>query len=256
MREMFCADWAFGIKGAIENNVRENYPEYLRSWPLLSTFNSECYELEEKYVVVLLRDKLSGMPSGPSTPKPFPYDDHPKLPVSYQDAPSWQEYLHSKFSLKPEDAAMILPIHDSGKNDARADFDLFTTEEKALWHVQLDQIIAHQKDRIVPQDTGSPGASGSAVYNISGTNNRVIINAHDESVNIVENTTVFESLRGAAWEGISDLGEQKRVLSSIDDMEQAYGSSEFIDKYRQFMSIAGDHASVFGGLLGTLSAFI
>lgn len=256
MREMFCADWAFGIKGAIENNVRENYPEYLRSWPLLSTFNSECYELQGEYVVVLLRDKLSGIPSGPSIPKPFPYDDHPKLPVSYQDAPVWQEYLYNKFSLNPEDAAMVLPIHDSGKNDARTDFDLFTMEEKALWHVQLDQIITQQKERIVPQDTGSPSTSGLAVYNISGTNNRVVINARDESINIVENTTVFKSLRDAAENGISDADQQKRLIASIDEMEKAYGSSEFIDKYRQFMSIAGDHASVFGGLLGTLSALI
>lgn len=61
MRHMFTADWAFGFAGTLEKNVRQTCPQLLRSWPLLQSFNFEAYELPHNYLLLILRDKLSGV---------------------------------------------------------------------------------------------------------------------------------------------------------------------------------------------------
>ena len=54
MRDSIAADWAFGVTGAMENAVRRAFPQDLRSWPLLQSFNFEAYELPEQYMVLVL----------------------------------------------------------------------------------------------------------------------------------------------------------------------------------------------------------
>lgn len=107
MREHFTADWAFGIIGAIENIVRSNFSQDLRNWPLLQSFDFEAYELPNQYMAFVFRDKLAGIPSGPSVAKPFPYEDHPALPPQVGEIELWQFYLRDKFSLREEDAAFL-----------------------------------------------------------------------------------------------------------------------------------------------------
>ena len=73
MRDNFALDWAIGIMGAIENIVRNIFPQDLRTWPLLQTFDFEAYSLPNDYMAILLKDKLSGVPAGPGVAKPFPF---------------------------------------------------------------------------------------------------------------------------------------------------------------------------------------
>lgn len=97
MRKHFIADWEFGIRGAIENIVRSNSPEYLRSWPLLQAFNFEAYELSENYVFLILKDKLSGVPAGADTCSAFPHVGFPALPPKVSYVELWQHYLRINF---------------------------------------------------------------------------------------------------------------------------------------------------------------
>src|SRR3989442_360290 len=124
MRSSFGADWAFGIRGAIENTVRRAFPSELRRWPVLQTFDFEAYAIGDRYFVIVLHDKLSGTPAGPGVPKLFPHTDNPPLPLSSANVDQWLSYLARRFELRSEDIAMILPIHDSGRSDAAADFEL------------------------------------------------------------------------------------------------------------------------------------
>ncbi len=100
MRDHFTADWAFGITGAIENLIRENFPQDLRSWPLLGSFDFEAYELPNQYMAFILKDKLAGITAGPGTAKSFPYSDHPTLPPRVEEIELWQFYLKDKFDLR------------------------------------------------------------------------------------------------------------------------------------------------------------
>jgi hypothetical protein len=80
VRPHFGIDWAFGIQGAIENVVRENFPSQVRQWPLLQSFNSEAYRVGTDHFVIILQDKLSGIPSGNENLKPFPYKTIRRFP--------------------------------------------------------------------------------------------------------------------------------------------------------------------------------
>ena len=73
MRSSFGADWAFGVRGAVENTVRRAFPSELRRWPILQTFDFEAYTIGDVHFVIVVRDKLSGVPAGPGVPRPFPY---------------------------------------------------------------------------------------------------------------------------------------------------------------------------------------
>jgi hypothetical protein len=145
MRENFTADWAFGITGALENTVRTSFPEDLRNWPLLQAFNFEAYTLPNEYMVLILRDNLSGFPAGPGVAEPFPHSDHPKVPPRIQDVELWQSYLRKRFDLREEDAAFLIPMRDSGKNSAQADYELFSSEERTFWDQQLKYVVARHK---------------------------------------------------------------------------------------------------------------
>jgi len=145
MRDDFAAVWAFAIQGAIENVVRQSFPLQLRQWPLLQSFNFEAHQVSDDHFVMVLRDKLSGISAGPGELQPSPCEDHPPLPVSPENVSQWLSYLVERFSLRNEDVAMVLPIRDSGRSDATADYEMFSDDEKAVWNDQLRLGIARQK---------------------------------------------------------------------------------------------------------------
>lgn len=251
MRSNYCADWAFGIRGAIENTVRRAFPSEIRLWPILQAFNFEAYAIGDSHFVMVLRDKLSGIPTGPGEPNPFPHSDHPSLPPSVMNADQWLSYLGRKFDLRSEDVAMILPIHDSGRHDAAADFDMFTPEERQLWNHQLNVNIAKQMAviRVSPDSTSSTPVN--VTYNVSGTNARLNINSTDTSFNTVSKVPaelfrqMLEAVRGAAAESSA----RTEVERSIVDMEAGFGSGEFGNAYKAFMAVLADHIQVFGPIL-------
>src|ERR1044072_1113382 len=110
------ADSAFGIRGAIENTIRRAFPSELRRWPIMQGFNFEAYEVGPAHFVMILRDAFGGITAGPGVPQPFPHNDHPPIPPAPENIDPWLSYLVRKFDLRSDDVAMILPIHDSGKN--------------------------------------------------------------------------------------------------------------------------------------------
>lgn len=259
MRSNFTADWAFGIKGAIENIVRKEFPREIRNWPLLQTFNFEAYSLHNDYMVITLEDKLSGIPAGPGIAKQFPHSDHPAIPPKLSDVAIWQFYLRDKFSLKEEDAVFLIPIRDSGKNSAAEDFKLFSTEEKMFWHYQIQHVVERQVTYLKPETKTQPMAPVHITYNnnISGTNSRVNINSQDSSVNIVNegNVEIFNQLRETASK-IEDQIKRESIISTINELEEANGSEIFSSKYKEFMSVIADHITIFAPLLPTLAMLL
>lgn len=261
MRNNFGVNWAFGIRGAIENVVRSAYPGELRLWPLLTAFNFESYLVGSSHVVIVLRDKLSGIPSG-FDPKPFPFTDYPPVPMTPRDAEVWQAYLFAQFRLRPEDAAFIVPVHDSGKNSAAEDYELFSSEEKALWDFQLRLTVARQKTATQPPPSSSPEAPVHITYNVSGTNARVNIGSADSSVNVVHEqpAQVFADLLTAIRAANADREQLRSLEDAVLEMQQTYGEQNFSSKYRAFMSVLADHIQVFGPIvapyLPTIAALV
>ncbi|SDQ84143.1 hypothetical protein [Pseudoxanthomonas sp. CF125] len=250
MRKNFPADWAFGIKGAIESVVRTNFPEKLRLWPVVQNFNFEAYGVGNKHFVMVLRDKLSGIPSGPGTLKPFPGSNHPAIPPTLDNIVSWMDYLDTQFQLRPADIAMILPIYDCGKNDAGGDYQMFTVAEAQMWDLQLTTGIARQKTTVLAPVGPAPAQPASITYNINGTNSRVNINSSDSSVNIAEtnSTMAFDELIEAIKTASTDSQRIDAMVASVEDMKRSVGTDSFIEKYTYFMGNLADHMQIFGVL--------
>ncbi|MEJ7816991.1 MAG: hypothetical protein WKF53_17610 [Rubrobacter sp.] len=253
MKQDFVADWAFGITGAIENSVRRVFPQELRRWPLLQAFVAEAYELPEQHMVIVLRDRLSGMPVV-GGPEPFPYSDHPTLPPKVEEIELWQFYLRDKFGLREEDAALVIPIKDSGQHGAAADYELFSAQERMFWNHQVGHVIAGQAAHLQIIEGPNPQQPSNVTYEVSGTNARVNINSTDSSINEVraEVPQVFDQLR-AALANIDNGQEREAISKSIDDMESSHGSPDFLTRYKTFVSVAADHATVFAPFLPALA---
>jgi hypothetical protein len=154
LREDFVFSWATWITGTIKDTVQEYFSyEELRRWPLLQSWDASAYELPEQHMVFVLRDRLLVMPVT-SDPVQFPYSDHPTLPPKIEEIERWQSYLKEKFDLREEDAAFVMPIRDSGEFDARADFELFSEDEKMFWAEQMAYIIRRQAAHLLDQNGG------------------------------------------------------------------------------------------------------
>jgi len=257
MRDNFTADWAFGIKAAIQNIVRNNFPQDLRSWPLLQAFDFEAYSMPFNHMAIVLKDKLSGIPTGPGTSKEFPCNDFPSLPPKHSDIELWQFYLRNKFSLKPEDAVFLIPVHDSGKNSATEDYKLFDVEEQMFWDAQIRFVVSSYKAHMQANMTTKPDQPVSITYNVSGTNTRVNINSQDSSVNTVkiESSRIFIQLREALNQ-VRNADDRKKIESSIGELESSLGTSKFVSRYQQFMSAIANHITVFGPLLPALAGLL
>jgi hypothetical protein len=248
VRDTITADWAFSIQSTIENIVREHFPSQLRQWPLLQSFNFEAYQVGSDHFVIALRDKLSGIAAGPGEPSPFPYTDHPPAPRTVEDVERWLSYLIDRFSLRHEDMAMVLPIHDSGQSDASADYKMFTDVEKELWNYQLAFWVTKQHSTLGTPVEATPDQPTQITYNLSGTNVRMNINSLDSSVNIVDQAPLelFQQLLAAVQNSTADPELVAKMTAAIEDMERDYGTERFLERYTSFVAILADHMQVFG----------
>ena len=50
--------------------------------------------------------------------------------------------------------------------------------------------------------------------------------------------------------------DQVTIREAIDDMEQAQGTPDFKDKYKGFVAVAANHATIFGTLLAGLAMLL
>jgi len=257
MREKFTADWVFGIRGAIENIVRSNFPQDLRSWPLLQSFDFEAYALPANYVLLILRDKLSGITSGPGICSVFPYEGLPVLPPKVTDIELWQFYLRNKFSLREEDAPFLVPVKDSGKSDASKDYVLFSAEEQLFWNQQISYVVSRYKAHLQSMTKQPPVQPTHITYNLSGTGARVNVNSTDSSINVIstEVSKVFSQAREAVSQ-IPDPIARQEIERAVDEMEQAHGSSNFLQKYQTFITSAANHMTLLAPIIPVITKLL
>ncbi len=256
MRENFAADWAFGIRGAIENTVRTFCPQHLRQWPLLQAFDFEAYDLNGRYACIVFRDKMSGITAGPGILRPFPFRDIPAQSPSVETIEAWQSYLRSRFDLRQEDAAFVIPIYDSGKRTPE-DFELFNADERRFWDYQLAYVISHYKAHLETFQNAAPPQSVNITYNVSGQNTRVNINSTDSSTNTIDLSShaVFNNLLEAAA-SIQNSKNREAIEASINEMNKSVGTRDFGSRYKAFMAVIADHITVFAPMLAQLAALL
>lgn len=143
MRKHFTTDWVFAIKGSITKLVESNHPKDLHSWPLINSFDFTSYNMEDEFIIFILKDKIGRIPAGPSVIDTFNNDSNTLGKPSIENIEEWRKYLYKKYSLRSQDAACIIPLIDSGK-DVEGDWNLWPDEFKNLWNIQIELIVNQQ----------------------------------------------------------------------------------------------------------------
>jgi len=130
----YLVDWAFSCQHTLQNVVQEQHANEAHRWPIIRNFDAEGYTWNEKYLVVILRDKLSGVPTMGNTK--ILDDEAASLdePIS-DNVDVWQSYLQKKFSIRPQDFVIIFPIKEGKTIDQR--WKQFNKMEQQLWHKQI-----------------------------------------------------------------------------------------------------------------------
>lgn len=139
MRDHYQADWAFAVKNSLEKVVQENFPQDTHRWPILKAFNFDSFLVNDNWIVIVLKDKISGIPTGGSgTPRKIELDENAPLEnPNIQNIEQWLDYLGSKLSIRSQDFLLIIPYNDNGQK-VEDDWVNFTEEEKQLWHREIE----------------------------------------------------------------------------------------------------------------------
>lgn len=112
-----------------------------------------------------------------------------------------------------------------------------------------------------PEDSpSSPSLIGATVtqnFYIHGHNPRVNMNSTDNSVNVtsVSGDQLFVQLRDAV-RSVADESERAEILSKLDALQQARGSSGFLHAYQGFISSVADYMTIFGPFIPALTQMI
>ena len=130
MREHFNADWAFAISESIKKTVEQLYPQEVRTWPIIGVFDFETYAIQYPYLIIVLRDKLSGISTGGKIEQ-INLTNSPGLP-NRNNIQMWQQFIKEKFKLRAQDAAVLIPTESIGKT-VEEDWLLPKEEDRDLW---------------------------------------------------------------------------------------------------------------------------
>ncbi|MGB2677264.1 MAG: hypothetical protein WAN12_09295 [Candidatus Acidiferrum sp.] len=92
---------------------------------------------------------------------------------------------------------------------------------------------------------------------LHGHNPRINLNSTDNSVNIasVSNDKTFVQMREAA-QSISDELERAKIISRLDDLESARGSTGFLAAYQSFIGSVADYMTIFGTFIPALTQML
>ena len=256
MRDHFSTDWAFAMRNLIEVTIREQCPSLLRSWPILHAFDADAYEIPLGYLVLVLKDKLHGIPRIPSVAPTFPHAGFPRLPPDSRDIPLWRFFFYERLRLRSVDAAFLLPPCEiKGKNTFGEIYDCFSLEEQHFFSKQLEFVLANQKAYL--ENEIKSQMSSNISYNLTGNNARVNVGSTDSSTNvsIANHDGLFDQLRRLA-DTIAGKDQVLGIQSAIAEMEQSVGRPGFLERYQRFIAITSDHIGVFGPIIPQLSALI
>lgn len=101
-------------------------------------------------------------------------------------------------------------------------------------------------------------AGGTTIYHLTGANPRVNVHSTDQSTNSVTITTetVFAQLRETIAGQVTD-GEQKAaLLSQLAQLEEAKGTSSFLERYQSFIATAANHMTLLAPFIPALSKWL
>ena len=103
-----------------------------------------------------------------------------------------------------------------------------------------------------------PSEPGVSVYVADSPHTRVNLNSIDNSNNVISTQAheVFQRTRDLLEAGVEDNGERAVLLQSVDEMEAAHQTHDFVAKYKNFMGLVANHVTVLAPVLPALASLI
>lgn len=92
--------------------------------------------------------------------------------------------------------------------------------------------------------------------NITGDQNRTVVNSTDNSDNVVDSHDVFQEVIQAVDSSVTDERDRESILEIVRAMEKMKGTSDYKPMFQKLVSYAADYATVLGPFLPTLSHFV
>jgi len=135
----YLSDWAFSLQGTFQNVVQSQFSHEEYRWPL-KEFDAEGYVWKNDFFIVILRHKVSGIPSM-GNPKILSNSDIPLDDPNIDNLENWHNYLKTTYSIRPQDALMIISIVD-GKN-VQERWNNMNERQKQMWHKQISMNITN-----------------------------------------------------------------------------------------------------------------
>jgi len=88
---------------------------------------------------------------------------------------------------------------------------------------------------------------------VTGNQNRTMIESTDNSKNSLNLTTVFEQLIQAVNAGVSKSDDREALIKIIDGLEKTKGTTGYMPWFQKIVGYAADYATLLGPFLPTLS---
>lgn len=139
VRDNYFVNWSFAIQGSLQKVVKQNFQHEAYRWPSTKEFDSEGYIWESSHLIIVLRDKMSGIPAMGKVIE----DDGKDLPSekpTVRNGHLWQNLARKKYRVNPQDVLMVIPILGSGPK-TEGDWAKWNDEDKELWHWEINYNI-------------------------------------------------------------------------------------------------------------------
>lgn len=140
IKSKFLVDWAFNSQSSIEKEVSSQFPQESSKWSILRGFDAEGYIFNETFLIIILRDKLSGISSMGSITL---LDKDPNLgDPNLENVEQWHKFIRKKFSVRPQDFILIIPIKEGA--GVQEQWKNMNEEEQQLWRKQISMNLSIQ----------------------------------------------------------------------------------------------------------------
>jgi hypothetical protein len=125
------------------------------------------------------------------------------------------------------------------------------------FYKKIASMPAHYQVKVQKFTGSQPKGKDRTVYNL-GDNSRVNINSKDSSVNIINmnSKNLFTEIKSTVKSEVENNSEKEKLLNKIDELEKAQNSSNFPQKYAEFMALAANHATILSPFLPALGQLL
>jgi hypothetical protein len=91
---------------------------------------------------------------------------------------------------------------------------------------------------------------------VTGHQNRTVINSADSSTNTLEIESTFQELTSTIQSQIGDPADREALLTAVRQLQATRGSADYLGAYQTFIATAANYMTILGPFLPALTAML